>query len=415
MNKNYCNKNLNQKIFKNMNLKEVSFLKSNISKANFINCNLEKGDFWESKLSHTKFANTKFKDCVFTDADLRGASFVNSSIIRSNLSHTDLRNVNFKTSKLIKINLRDAIFNDKTKWPKNFNPLSHGAKKYKLIKKKVEKKLSKLEKKILHELTAGKGFYVIKNYFSKKKIKKAFKLILNKINKDKVWRKKYKNFSRDKKINQFYHYNLLNLDKIFVELIQPKIAMNVYKKLLGERFICGFFSTNCLLPGARGQLPHCDYPYIDIAKPGEKIPFDLNISGHIGKRFLFNCQIVVPLTDFNFDNGTTGFRSGSQKYCKFPQKDEFKKGKFEQYKIKAGSIIMFNGLLWHCSMPNYTDNQYRFCTLGQYIPHFIKPMHDLRKMTNKKIIANDKGYLKQLMGVNLNYPRKSMYPDTYLS
>ncbi len=124
---------------------------------------------------------------------------------------------------------------------------------------------------------------------------------------------------------------------------------------------------------------------------------------------------MVPLTDFNFDNGTTGFRSGSQKYCKFPQKDEFKKGKFEQYKIKAGSIIMFNGLLWHCSMPNYTDNQYRFCTLGQYIPHFIKPMHDLREMTNKKIIANDKGYLKQLMGVNLNYPRKSMYPDTYLS
>jgi len=28
---------------------------------------------------------------------------------------------------------------------------------------------------------------------------------------------------------------------IFVELIQPKIAMNVYKKLLGERFILVFF------------------------------------------------------------------------------------------------------------------------------------------------------------------------------
>ena len=415
MNKNYSNKNLDKKTFKNMNFKNMNLIKTSISRANFINCNIEKCDFWESKLSHTKFTNTKFKDCVFTDADLTRASFVNSSIIRSNLSHADLRNVDFKTSKLIKTNLRDAIFNDKTKWPNNFNPLSLGAQKYKLIKKKVEKRLSKLEKKILHELTAGKGFYVIKNYFSKKKIKKAFKIILKKIYEDKVWRKKYNNFSRDKKINQFYVYkNLMNLDKIFVELIQPKIAMNVFRTLLGEKFICSYFGTNCLLPGARGQFPHCDYPYLDIVEPGEKLPFDLNISGHIGKRILLNCQAVIPLTDFNIDNGSTGFRSGSQKYCKFPHENEFKKGKFEQYKIKAGSLIMFNGLVWHGSMPNYTYNQYRFCTLGGYVPHFIKPMLDLRRTTNKKIIANDKSYLKQLLGVNLTYPGKFMAPVKYL-
>lgn len=415
MNKNYHNKNLDQKIFKNMNLKEISFLKSSISRANFINCNVEKCELWESKLSHTKFTNTKFKDCVFTDADLSRASFVNSSIIRSNLSHTDLRNVNFKTSKLIKINLRDAIFNDKTRWPKNFNPLSFGAIKYKLNKKKVKKKLSKLEKKIIHELTAGKGYYVVKNYFSKKKVNKAFKIILKKINEDKVWRKKYKNFSRDKKINQFYVYkNLMGLDKIFVELIQPKIAMNVFKILLGEKFICSFFGVNCLFPGARGQLPHCDYPYLDIAKPGEKLPFDLDISGHIGKRILLNCQVVVPLVDFNYDNGSTGIRPGSQRYCKFPQEEEFKKGKFEQHKIKAGSVIIFNGLLWHGAMPNYTHDQYRFATLGGYVPHFIKPALDLQSITkNKKVITNDKGYLQQLLGVNLVFPGKGMTPGKY--
>jgi len=415
MNKSYCNKDLNRKTFKNMNFKKISFLKASISRANFINCNMEKCDLWESKLSNTKFTNTNFKDCVFTDADLSRARFVNSSIIRSNLTHTDLRNVDFKTSKITKTSLRDAIFNDKTKWPKNFNPLSHGAKKYKLIKKKVEKRLSKVEKKILHELTVGKGFYVVKNYFSKKKIKKAFNIILKKIHKDKVWRKKYNNFSRDKKVNQFYvHKNLMNLDKIFVELIQPKIAMNVYKKLLGEKFICSFYGANCLLPGARGQTPHCDYPYLDIVKPGERLPFNLGVSAkHIGKRFLFNCQIVIPLTDFNIDNGSTGFRLGTQKYCKFPHENEFKKGKFEQYKIKAGSVILFNGLLWHGAMPNYTSNQYRFCTLGGYVPHFIKPMLDLRRTTNKKIIANDKGHLKRLLGVNLTYPGKFMAPEPY--
>ena len=119
------------------------------------------------------------------------------------------------------------------------------------------------------------------------------------------------------------------------------------------------------------------------------------------------------LTDFNFDNGSTGFRSGSQKYCKFPQVGEFKKGKFEQHKIKAGSIILFNGLLWHGSMPNYTHNQYRFCTMSGYVPHFIKPMLDLQKTTSKKIITKDKSYLRQLLGVNLTYPRKSLTAIKY--
>ena len=76
-----------------------------------------------------------------------------------------------------------------------------------------------------------------------------------------------------------------------------------------------------------------------------------------------------------------------------------------QIKTKAGSLILTNGLIWHNSMPNYTDNEMRICTLGQYLPHFIKPMLNLSKSTNKKILDNDKNYLKQLLGINLRYPR----------
>ena len=67
--------------------------------------------------------------------------------------------------------------------------------------------------------------------------------------------------------------NLVNLNKVFIELIQPKLAMEVFKKVLGEKFICGFFGANCLMPGARGKLPHIDYPYLNMRKPGEKVPF----------------------------------------------------------------------------------------------------------------------------------------------
>ena len=47
--------------------------------------------------------------------------------------------------------------------------------------------------------------------------------------------------------------------------------MNVFEKLLGKDFICGFYGANCLLPVARGQDPHLDYPYLSFMKAGEKI------------------------------------------------------------------------------------------------------------------------------------------------
>ena len=56
-------------------------------------------------------------------------------------------------------------------------------------------------------------------------------------------------------------------------------------------------------------------------------------------------------------------------------------------------------------MPNYTDDEMRICTLGQYLPHFVKPMLNLSKSTNKKIIEKDKNFLKQLLGIGLRYPR----------
>jgi len=386
------------------NYKKEKFLKFDLSKSTFSKCLFYQCNFWESKLSNTQFINTKIDDSVFSDAKLNGASFKNCILKNSNLSHTNLSNADFSKSKLINVNLRDAIYNRKTKWPKNFEPEDHGAIKFekKPRVKKIEKKekLTKLEKKIFYELTLGKGYYVIENYFNKTKIKKALKLINKEIFKDKNIRKNYNNFSRDKRLNQVYIYkNLFNLNKIFIDLVQPKIAMNVFKKILGEKFICGFFGANCLLPGARGQSPHLDYPYLDIIKAGEKLPFDT------GKNFTLNCQILITLSDFTFENGATSLFPHSHKSGLFPNKKISKNKKFIQIKTKMGSLILTNGLIWHNSMPNYSDDQMRICTLGQYLPHFIKPMLNLAKSTSKKILSKDKNYLKQLLGVNLRYPR----------
>ena len=149
----------------------------------FINKKFAQKDFWEVNLSYSEFYNTKIYNSVFTDSNLNNAIFHNSQIMDTNLTHTDLRGANFKTSKLINVNLRDSVFDDKTLWPKNFNPIKYGAiesknfnpfsykrklsyktikslslKEINFYKKKIEQKkilfkYNKLEKKIIHELT----------------------------------------------------------------------------------------------------------------------------------------------------------------------------------------------------------------------------------------------------------------------
>lgn len=400
------------KNFKPNNCKNKKFLKKDLSKYIFLKTIFDKCNFWEAKLNNSKFIGVNINNSVFSDAKLTNTRFDNCIIKNSNFSHTDLRNTDFSNCSLVNVNFRDATYNKKTKWPKNFKPEAYQAKKIdqkkrkKIIKK--QKKLSRLEKNILNELTVGKGYFIVENYFSKSKINKALALIKKEIFKNKNIKKNLNNFSRDKRLNQVYVYkNLFNLNKVFVDLIQPKIAMNIFKKIIGEKFICGFFGANCLLPGARGQSPHLDYPYLDIVKAGEKLPFDT------GKNFALNCQILIPLTDFTYENGSTSVSPHSHKSGLFPNKKITKNKKFVQIKTKAGSLILTNGLIWHNSMPNYSDNDMRICTLGQYLPHFIKPMLNLANGTEKNILSKDKKYLKQLLGINLRYPRESLTTVKY--
>jgi ectoine hydroxylase-related dioxygenase (phytanoyl-CoA dioxygenase family) len=71
-----------------------------------------------------------------------------------------------------------------------------------------------------------------------------------------------------------------------------------------------------------------------------------------------------------------------------------------------GSLVLFNGLTWHTSMPNYSYSKERYCTLGQYIPHFIKPMIDIKATTKSYIYKNDNRFLNQLLGLNSKFPFK---------
>ncbi len=373
-------------------MNKCNYLKKKIVNKIFNNKQFIKYNFWESKFKNVEFKRCLIQDSIFCDSIFENVIFENCQIINSNFSHTNFLGSKMKNPYIIKCNFRDA---QKDKYSKIPNVKLYSEEKN---KSSLDKKLNKLERGIYYSLTKGKGYHVIKNYFSKKKINKAFQIVDKVVMNDKKIKLNSKIFSRDKRFNQKWVYNLLSRNKVFVDLIQPKIAMNVFKKLLGTNFLCGFFGANCLLPGARGQLPHLDYPYYRFVYPGERVPLN-------GKNnFFLNCQILIPLTKFDKENGSTGFLKNTHKLSLFPKENYHFKKKFTQLKLDVGTLVIFNGLIWHLAKPNYSEKKKRYGILGEYIPEFIAPLLDLKKITKRKIISDDKKFLRQLLGVDLKFP-----------
>ena len=189
----------------------------------------------------------------------------------------------------------------------------------------------------------------------------------------------------------------LSLCFIFSEFLLPKVANKVFSRMIGDNFICGSYSANCLLPGARGQHLHIDYPHYRFVSPGKNLPYKNK------KNFFFNLQIVTSFTEFTRINGATAIVENSHKKNRFPDKKDISKSKIKIITMKPGSILIYNGLLWHGATPNFSKSQKRYAIVAQYMPNYIVPMENLIKMTNKKILKKSE-VMKKLFGFNLEFP-----------
>jgi ectoine hydroxylase-related dioxygenase (phytanoyl-CoA dioxygenase family) len=204
---------------------------------------------------------------------------------------------------------------------------------------------------IANELIQGKGYHIIPNDVDPNKLKVMLRYI--------------------RKLTNIYPTNVLERrawdlhkkHKIFMEIANNDDVKKIFDIVLGRRHKIGSFGANRLMPGSFGQEAHCDYPYWGLFLK-EDLPKNINSS------FCLSCQILVPLQDFNENNGGTALVPYSQLLCRYPDQAEFN-SKYIQPILNAGDILIYNSLLWHSAMPNISNND-RTCLLGQYSAHFIQ-------------------------------------------
>lgn len=414
--------NLKSKIYYLKDFSNLNQINKKFKKISFVKCKIYKSNFWESFFEKVKFENCLILKSIFCDANLMNAEFTNCTIKNSNFSHSNLRGAKFSKCEFIDVNLRDAVYDNYTKWPKKFNSEKFGTIKndafdpydYKIkmsykavknlplsyIKKYKKKPISKNKlnirvKKIIKELTTGKGYIILNNLYSKKEIDKAEKIINNRLKNNKKFKYIKNKFEIDKREKSINYLDIINTNQIFADMIQPKIIMNAFKKLMGEDFICTYFAAQCSLSGARGQSLHLDYPYVSFNKPGQKIPIGMG-----SKDFLLSCGILTYVNEYNPKNSGPIILEHSHKLRRFPNVEDVKKNNFKQVFVPKGGVLVLNTLMWHAALPNYTDNLDRSILVAHYTPEFVKRRSDFNKLVNKNILKKDKlkkGYLNQLL------------------
>jgi hypothetical protein len=145
-------------------------------------------------------------------------------------------------------------------------------------------------------------------------------------------------------------FYLMELDKVFRDLISHPLAIDMVKSVLGENFLISNFTANIARPGSQSMALHSDQ---SIVVPGPwHEPWALNV--------------IWCLTDVYKDNGATLYIPGSTKYINRSDVPEDAPDRLVPFEAKAGSIILMDGRVWHTSGANITQDQDRALLFGYY-------------------------------------------------
>lgn len=205
--------------------------------------------------------------------------------------------------------------------------------------------------KIVNDIVNGCGFYIIRNAVDCDTIDKCLKYVrLGTLNEN----------------DNVLERRLWDLDKrtLFHNIAYHPTVVDTFNIILGTKHKLASFGANRMMPGAKAQEAHTDYPYWGLSRP-ETLPMNLNSS------FTIACQSLIALQDFTDNNGATEVVPFSQNKCKYPDKT------FETDKVildlKSGDMVLYHSLLWHRAGTNTSETD-RCVLLGQYTAYFVKDM-----------------------------------------
>jgi len=137
--------------------------------------------------------------------------------------------------------------------------------------------------------------------------------------------------------------------------------MKLAHHILGDDFQMAEAGCRWLKPGSPGQNLHADVPMSWFGKQGLPIP---------NMCFMLNCMWM--LTGFTRDNGATLLLPFSHHSRRLPRSGvEYRN--FVAAEGPPGSIVIFNGSIWHAGGANVTKDKHRVGLSTGYFATWMDP------------------------------------------
>ena len=130
----------------------------------------------------------------------------------------------------------------------------------------------------------------------------------------------------------------------------------------------------------------------------------------VGSFFPLVVQVMWALDPFTKSNGATRFVIGSHRFMKFPQNGKVYKEE-KVVEVPAGSVIIFNGSLWHGSSQTNKNLTRRWGLICRYARWFFKPSFDFQKNTPRSIYNKMNKTQRDLLGFRFNPPKDEFIGD----
>ena len=160
-------------------------------------------------------------------------------------------------------------------------------------------------------------------------------------------------------LSQLRTAGLLRLDPMFRQVPIDEQILPVVEGVLGKNFLLSTFSAIDVKPGKNMQPIHPDDALIPLERPHQPIV----------------CTCMIAITDFTKANGATRLLPGTHKAAApldFTKDYEEVDGMVPA-EMKAGSVLIFNGSLWHQASDNVTEDEWRLGLQVSYCAGWIRP------------------------------------------
>lgn len=184
---------------------------------------------------------------------------------------------------------------------------------------------------------------------------------------------------RDNGANQRV-WNLPNKGRVFLDLLRKPLVRTLARHVLGGDYLLSSHSANITGPGGTAQGLHTDQGY---APRSIELPLAVNF--------------MWCLVDFTDEIGGTRLRPGSHLTTAEPPRDPVPATVAGVG--PAGSVIVFDGRIWHGTGANTTADQYRYGVLTYFVRPWMRQQENFALSVDPAVVADADDDLLNMLGL----------------